>query len=174
MTDPKILQVKLPLAIAPRGGAIGADVTLEATGLPPQANLLIAFANLQSYQLLQSVLTDDDGSFTTTEKVPPWAMLDGVHYFFGSFSDERPLAMSDGFHVTAADGGARVEGTIGSQVEGCVELRNAADVLYHLVGGIGVQSPGDRVAVRGTIADVSSCGGLGVGMAVTDVTALPR
>ena len=57
MTDPVLLQQKLPLPITPRGGAIGTAVSLEATGLPPQSTLLIAFANLQSYQLMQRVRT---------------------------------------------------------------------------------------------------------------------
>ena len=172
MTDPVLVQQKLPLPISPRGGAIGTEVLLEATGLPPQANLLIAFANLQSYQLLQRVKTDDEGSFTTTEEVPPWAIVGGVHYFFTSFSDERPLALSDGFHVTTADGTARVRGKIGDQVESCVELRNSGDVLYHLVGGIGESVPGDRVTVTGTIADAAACAGPGIAIAVSDITAV--
>jgi hypothetical protein len=45
-----LIQEKLPLPIAPRGGSIGTEVGLEATELPLQANLLVAFANLQSYQ----------------------------------------------------------------------------------------------------------------------------
>ena len=165
-----LIQEKLPLPIAPRGGAIGTEVSLGATGLPPQANLLIAFANLQSYQLLQRVTTDSEGRFTTTEKVPPWAIVGGVHYFFASFSDERPLALSDGFHVTTADGTVRVKGMIGGQVQSCVELRNTGDVLYHLVGGIGERLPGDRVSVTGTIAD--ACAGPGIVIAVTDIAAV--
>ena len=170
MTGPVLIQQKLPLPITPRGGAIGSEVLLEATGLPPQARLLIAFANLQGYQLLQRVETDDAGSFTTTETVPPWAIVGGVHYFFTSYSDERPLALSDGFHVTTADGTARVRGRLGEQVESCVELRNSGDVLYHLVGGVGESAPGDRVTVIGTIADAATCAGPGIGIAVTDIT----
>ena len=45
MTDPIPPQERRPLPIAPRGGAIGTEVALEATGLPPQASLLTAFAN---------------------------------------------------------------------------------------------------------------------------------
>jgi hypothetical protein len=167
-----LIQEKLPLPIAPRGGAIRTEVSLEATGLPAQANLLIAFANLQSYQLLQRVTTDSEGRFTTTEKVPPWAKVGGVHYFFASFSDERPLALSDGFHVTTADGTARVRGMIGGQAESCVELRNTGDVLYHLVGGIGKRLPGDRVSVTGTITDADACAGPGIAIAVTEITAV--
>lgn len=172
MPDPTLIQKKLPLPIAPRGGAIGTEVILEATGLPPQANLLVAFANLQSYQLLQPVTTDSDGRFTTTEKVPPWAKVGGVHYFFASFSDERPLALSGGFHVTTADGTVQVRGTIGDQADSCIELRNTRDVLYRLVGGIGDLLPGDRVSVTGTIADADACTGSGIAIAITEITAV--
>ena len=172
MTGPMRIQQKLPLPITPRGGAIGTEVSLEATGLPPQSNLLITFANLQSYQLLQRVRTDDEGYFTTTQEVPPWAIVGGVHYFFASFSDERPLALSEGFHVITADGTARVRGKIGDQAESCVELRTTGDVLYHLVGGVGARLPGDRVAVTGTIADADACAGPGIAIAVTDIAAV--
>jgi hypothetical protein len=95
-----------------------------------------------------------------------------VHYFFASFSDERPLALSDGFHVTTADGTARVRGMIGGQAESCVELRNTGDVLYHLVGGIGERLPGDRVSVTGTIANADACAGPGIAIAVTEIAAV--
>ena len=48
MVAPFVPQVRLPLPISPRGGAIGTVVELSATGLPPKSTLLIAFANLQS------------------------------------------------------------------------------------------------------------------------------
>ena len=51
MTDPMLVQEKLPL--------------------------LIAFANLQSYQLLQRVATDSEGRFKTKQEVPPWAKVGG-------------------------------------------------------------------------------------------------
>jgi hypothetical protein len=167
-------QQRRPLPIVPRGGAIGTAVTLSATGLPPNETLLIAFANLQGYQLLQRVATDADGSFSTTQTVPSWAVRDGVHYFFASFSDEIPLALSSGFHVTSANGTARIKGTIGSQADGCVDLEDYGETTYHLVGDIGQRSPGDRVAVTGTIGEAAACGGTGVVIMVTEIAVEPR
>lgn len=172
MTRPWLPQQKLPLPIAPRGGSIGAVVRLSAQGLPPKSSLLIAFANLRMYQLMQRVTTDETGSFLTAQEVPEWAELNGVHYFFASFDDEIPLALSEGFHVTAPDGSARVTGTIGNRAEGCVELRDAKDVLYHLVGEVGERQPGERVAVRGTIGEPTACaGGAGIVFTVAQVAA---
>ncbi|MSR35549.1 MAG: hypothetical protein EXR95_02735 [Gemmatimonadetes bacterium] len=172
MTQRTLRQERLPLPIAPRGGAIGTLVTLSATGLPPSSTLFIAFANLQNYQLLQRVVTDENGSFSTTQVVPPWAVVHGAHYFFASFADEIPLAFSYAFHVTSGGGAARVQGAIGSRTEGCVDLRTAGDILYHLVGEIGERKPGDRVAVIGTIADAAACGGTGIVIAATEVAPL--
>jgi hypothetical protein len=167
-------QQRLPLPLDPRGGAIGSAVVLKASGLPPDTNLLIAFANLQNYQLIQRVLTDSTGSFTATSQVPDWAILDGVHYFFASHSDEIPLALSAGFHVTAPDGTARVEGTIERPATGCVDLKNAGDVVYHLVGNVGNPQTGARVTVVGTITDPAVCNGIGPVIAVKEITSLPR
>jgi hypothetical protein len=167
-----IPQERRPLAIAPRGGAIGTEVALSATGLPPLSSFLIAFANLQNYQLLQRVATDADGAFATKQVVPPWAVLDGAHYFFASFSDEIPRAFSLAFHVTAADGAARVDGTVGDRADGCVDL-NAGEVLYHLTGDVGDVQKGDRILVRGTLVDTAPCGGTGIVVAATSVARRP-
>jgi hypothetical protein len=145
-------------------------VSLSATGLPPSSTLLIAFANLQSYQLLQRIDTDAQGSFSTTQEVPAWAELNGAHYFFASFADERPLAFSHAFHVTTRSGTARVSGTIAQRGEGCVDLKTPGDVLYHLLGDVDELQPGDRVTVMGTIADAAACGGTGVSIQVSEVT----
>jgi hypothetical protein len=169
MAPPFVPQVRLPLPIEPRGGAIGTVVSLSATGLPPEETLLIAFANLQSYQLLQQVTTDKDGSFSTTQEVPRWAELNGAHYFFASRSDERPLAFSYAFHVTPNSGVARVTGTIGSAVNGCLDQKTPGDVLYHLTGATGTRVAGERVRVTGTIADAAVCGGAGVVIDVTEI-----
>ena len=169
MSKSPIRQVRLPLPIAPRGGAIGTVVELTATGLPPSSSMLLAFANLQSYQLLQTIEVDTQGNFTTTQEVPAWAEINGAHYFFVSFADERPVAFSHAFHVTPNSGIARVNGTIGERVDGCVDLRTPGDVLYHLTGNLGDLQPGDRVTVGGTIAESPACGGNGVVIAVTGV-----
>jgi hypothetical protein len=173
MLRPTLLQQRLPLPIRPKGGAAGTVVRLSAEGLPPSSRLLIAFANLSQYQLLQRVTTDENGSFITAQEVPEWAELNRVHYFFASFDDEIPLALSSGFHVTAENGIARVTGSIGERADGCVDLRDAKNELYHLEGDLGERKPGDRVTVVGTIADPTACGGAGIAIAVSDFRVLP-
>ena len=169
MFKPPPSQVRLPLPIRPKGGAIGTEVQLSATGLAPNVSHLIAFANLTKYQLLGRVTTDENGSFAAAHRVPDWAEPDGVHYFFAALGNEVPLAFSTGFHVTAADGSATVTGWIGNRAEGCVDLRDVKEELYHLVGDVGERKPDDRVVVRGTIADATACSGTGIVIAVRDV-----
>lgn len=158
MSRPPSAQQARRLVIAPRGGAVGSEVTVGMAGAAPKASIRIAFANLQAYELIHTVVTDADGNFTTQVKVPDWAVTDQVHYFFANPGNQQPRAFSDGFHVTAADGTANVIGTLGRDVDGCIELRDADDVLYNLVGDIGGWVPGDRVAVTGSIAGTSGCG----------------
>jgi hypothetical protein len=169
MSRTPIRQVRLPLPIAPRGGAIGTVVELSATGLPPSTALLVAFANLQSYQLVQNIETDAQGAFSTTQEIPYWAEINGAHYFFVSFADERPIAFSHAFHVTPNSGIARVSGTIGERVDGCVDLKTSGDVLYHLTGELGDLVAGDRVTLTGAILDAAACGGNGVAIAVNAI-----
>jgi hypothetical protein len=57
---------------------------------------------------------------------------------------------------------------------GCVDIKNAGDVAYHLVGNVGNRTPGERVAVLGTIGDHTSCPGTGPVIAVKEITVLPR
>lgn len=173
MFQPPPPQQKLPLPIRPKGGAVGTVVRLSATGLPPSQRLIIAFANLSQYQLMQRITTDDNGSFVTAQEVPDWAELNRVHYFFASFDDEIPLALSSGFHVTAGNGIARVTGTVGDGAAGCVELRDAKNELYHLEGDVGERKPGERLTVVGTIADPAACSGTGIAIAVTDFRVEP-
>jgi hypothetical protein len=169
MFKPTPSQVRLPLPIRPRGGAIGAEVQLSATGLAPNVRHIIAFANLTSYQLVGRVTTDQNGGFAIAQRVPDWAELDRVHYFFAALANEIPLAFSHGFHVTAADGTGTVTGWIGDRAEGCVDLRDVREELYHLTGDIGERKPNDRVVVRGTIAESTPCSGTGIVIAVRDV-----
>lgn len=169
MNDPIPPQQARRLVIAPRGGAIGSEITVGLVGATPKASIRIAFANLQAYELIHTVVTDEQGNFTTVLKVPDWALPDQVHYLFANPGNQQPRAFSDGYHVTAADGTATIEGTLDADVGGCVELRNADNVVYNLMGDLGEWIPGDQVAVHGTIASGPTCGE-GIAIDVQDIS----
>ncbi len=169
MSDPTPSQQARRLVIAPRGGSVGSEVTVGLVGAAPKANVRIAFANLQAYELIHTVVADEQGNFTTVLKVPEWALPDQVHYLFANPGNGQPRAFSDGYHVTAVDGTAKIDGTLGADVDGCIELRNADSVVYNLMGDIGEWIPGEHVAVTGTIATGAACGE-GVGIEVHEMT----
>ena len=153
--------------MTPRGGAIGSEVTVGTAGLPPEETMLIAFANLQSYELLRRIQTDKNGAFTATVKVPIWAEVNGAHYIFVSLLDERPLALTAPFHVSSADGTVHLTGFVGPTVQDCVTMMKG-EVTYHLVGVSGKHREGELVSVTGRIADADPCGDENLSIAVTD------
>jgi hypothetical protein len=169
MHEPHVLPEAEKLPCTPRGGAIGTEVTVGTAGLPPEEPMLVAFANLQSYELLRRVLTDKDGAFTATVRVPAWADVNVVHYVFVSRLDERPLAMTEPFHVTAPDGVARVVGRIGERVNGCLELKNTEGIPYHLIGAGEEHKTGALVRVLGTVAASDPCGSDVLAISVSDI-----
>jgi hypothetical protein len=120
------------------------------------------------------VSTDENGSFVTAQEVPDWAELNRVHYFFASYDDEIPVALSSAFHVTAANGVARVTGTIGERTEGCVDLRDAQDELYHLQGDVASASRAIASRWRGRSRIPPRAVDVGIVIAVSDFRVLPR
>ena len=156
MTQPESPQ-QSPLQISPRGGPTGSEVTLTATSLPPLARISIGFGSFSQHEIIALLMTDGDGAFTQTAPVPPWAVRDQIHFFFASMGNQQPRDLSDGFHVTAADGTARVRGEI-SDEGNCRGLRGENDALYTLVGDTHEWPAGACVAVAGTIVDSARAG----------------
>lgn len=50
-----------------------------------------------------------------------------------------------------------VTGTITDEGVECIAMRDSEDRLYTLAGDTGEYGPGDKVCVRGTIAEMSHC-----------------
>ncbi len=171
MTEPRKLPRTLAeaekLPMTPRSGVIGSEVTVGTAGLMPETLMLVAFANLQSYELLGRITTDKEGAFTTTVKVPIWAQVNGAHYIFVSLFDERPIAMTAPFHVASADGTTQLTGFIGENVGDCVPMKKG-EVTYHLVGIAGKHRVDTLVSVTGTLVEGDPCGQQNLTIEVTD------
>jgi hypothetical protein len=149
---------------------VGAEITVNVTGLPPMMGILIGFGNLQQHQIVARTNSDGEGQVAEKVTIPDFAERDRVHFFFVAFSDTQPRGVSDAFHVTAPDGSARVRGEI-SDEGSCTTLRTAADDVYTLLGDTSAFKAGARVAVQGTIADGTPCGDEGITLAVTEIRA---
>ena len=158
--------------ISPRGGAAGSEVTVGMAGLPPITSVRISFGSMIAYEVINRTVTDVEGNFTMIITVPEWVEVDELHYVLVSYGRGQPRQRSDGFHVTAPDGTARVMGEISSDGGGCVTLRNSSEVLYNLVGEMEQWSQGAFVSVTGDIADGSACEEQGIAISVREINAI--
>lgn len=150
------------LSVSPQSGEPGTSVTLDARGLTPGATVTIGFGPPQSeYETLHYVVVDADGTLRTTARVPDWAEADRGYVFV--VDGPRSLGVAD-FTVTAAATGvevpperAQVTGMLTDEGVECPALRADNGELYTLAGDTGSFTVGDRVTVRGTIAETSIC-----------------
>lgn len=157
--------------VNPRGAPVDAEVTLTVIGAEPGMALRIGFGSFGQYELIGREQANADGSFSGTFKVPYWAERDRVHFFFLSFGNQQPRALSDPFHVTSPDGTARVVGTIAPDSMGCIALQGPDQTRYALEGPISGWSAGSRVLVIGTVAAEAACGGSAVPISVMEIHA---
>ena len=160
------------VVISPRGGAAGTEVTVGMAGLPPLTRVRISFGSMIAYEVIDRTVTDMEGNFTMIVTVPSWVEVDQMHYVLVSYGRGQPRQLSDGFHVTAPDGTARVVGDIRSDGGDCVALQDSSEVLYNLVGEIGQWAPGTFVSVTGDVADGSACEEQGISIAVREIKAI--
>ncbi|GAB3598250.1 choice-of-anchor L domain-containing protein [Microbacterium tumbae] len=99
-SEPASVRIDVPrpqLAVSPASGHRGDEFTVTGEGFPPSAEVVL---ELHSTPLpLGSVVTDDDGTFTTTLSVPASADI-GAHRVVAILDDVE--AASDDFAVVAA------------------------------------------------------------------------
>lgn len=160
------------LTTSRRGGPPRTEVAVSMDGLPPRQPVIIGFGSLAAHELVAEGEADAKGSLRLTVEVPYWAELNRPHFFFFAFADQRPRGFSPPFHVTAADGTARVTGTISAEGTSCLALVGPGDTLYTLQGDLGTWAPGTRVTVVGTVLEGPACGGQGLPIAVREIRAL--
>lgn len=156
------------LTVSPRGAPVDSEVTVSMAGLPPQLGIIIGLGSLSAHELIAQADTDAEGSVRVVVTIPYWAELDRPHVFFYAFADQRPRGFHP-FHVTAADGTARVTGTIRAGGTSCVALDGPGGALYTLQGEIGDWAPGTRVTVIGRIAQGPACSGEGLPISVREI-----
>ena len=159
------------LSTSRRGAPVGGEVTVSLGGMVPGTPIIIGFGSLAAHELVAEVDADAEGSVRVDIIVPYWAELDQPHFFFYAFADQRPRGFSEALHVTAADGTARIRGTIRSMGDGnCVSLSGPSDTPYMLEGVTGSWAVGTRVAAVGTVTEEPSCSGEGVPVAVRQIS----
>ena len=145
----------------PRSGPTGTLVTVETHSLPAVTPVYLGMgATRSSFEVLTQLLTDEMGTMTATIPVPDWATSDRTHFFVVVDVYFRPLAVSDGFHVTETDGALARRGVIARDGR-CLILREAGESKeqYTLTGdGLQELTVGQEVWVEGELTDATDCG----------------
>lgn len=144
--------------MSPRSGPPGTVVTLRSTNMPAVTPVRIGVGALRfGFEEVAQVMTSDRGVLSTTVEVPQWAQRDLIHRFIVFDFYFMPIALSDIFHVTDADGMVLRRGQLTNEGVECPALRGDDGVLYTLIGDIAEFEAGDDVTIEGTLPDAAIC-----------------
>ncbi len=145
-------------SMSPRSGPPGTVVTLRSTNMPAITPVRIGVGALRfGFEEVAQVMTSDRGVLSITVDVPEWAQRDLIHRFIVFDFYFNPIALSDIFHVTDADGMVLRRGQLTAEGVECPALRGDDGVLYTLTGSLAEFKAGDEVIVEGRIAETSMC-----------------
>jgi hypothetical protein len=113
------------------------------------------------FEALAELLTSTTGEFSVNVTVPEWTRWDRNHRFILFDFYFNPIAASDAFFVTDADGRLRRDGRITRDGQRCPAIRDVDGELFTLMGdatALARFADGDRVVVTGTLVEASECG----------------
>ncbi len=145
-------------SMSPRSGPPGTVVTLRSTNMPAITPVRIGVGALRfGFEEVAQVMTSNRGVLSTTVEVPEWAQRDLIHRFIVFDFYFNPIALSDIFHVTDADGMVQRQGQLTAEGVECRALRGDDGVLYTLTGSLAEFKAGDEVIVEGTLPEASIC-----------------
>ena len=147
--------------ITPRSGPPGTVVTVASALMPHITPVRVGMgATRIGFEALAELLTSVNGDFSVNVTVPEWARWDRNHRFILFDFYFNPIAASDAFFVTDAEGRMRREGLMSSEAR-CPAIRDVDGELFALVGdsaSIARWRVGERVVVTGTFVEGASCG----------------
>lgn len=91
------------VSISPRSGPVGTTVIIAAKGLPANAPVILGGGNRgAAYEVLDSALTDGDGTLRATVRVPGWAGVAEPFVFVVAGPERGVVARSEPFSVTGS------------------------------------------------------------------------
>lgn len=142
----------------PTSGPPGTRVSVHWQYLPAITPVRLGVgATRVGFEALREILTSTTGEFTDTISIPQWAESNRPHMLVVLDFYFRPLAVSDGFQVTDADGSLSREGTLQESVGKCARFEGEGGELYYLSGDLGGFKTGDRALVKGTLGSPALC-----------------
>lgn len=148
-------------SLSPLSGPHGTEVSVRMPGLVPYRNYQIAIGETQGcgYEICSPVTANARGVVTATFPVPDWTHTHHYEVVMIMGEDFAPIAVSDPFHVTDADGLVQRTGVVGSVWPGCPSLETEGGVTYALVGEKArtlLASAGHVMIITGRVVD-STC-----------------
>lgn len=173
------------VSVEPLAGPPGTDVQVRVANFPPDVAVDIGFGPTRTeFRLLARTVTGSDGTSAAAVRVPGDAVPGRPYVFVAAYAPSLLQLASDTFRVTAPGAGpgatadttaggnmgtdtsggtaagageVRVTGRLTDEGVECPALRGDDGKLYTLAGDTGGFKPGDRVAVVGTVAEMSIC-----------------
>lgn len=160
------------LALSVPEAAVGAEVVVTAAGLPGETPVTVAAGpNANETRRLAEARTDPRGDLIATVAVPEAPATGDRLVFVVETADGRVRLVSEPFRVAPASAAIIVTGTLSTEGVECPALRGDDGKLYTLTPrDLGTFGPGDRVSVKGTVAQISICM-QGATIAVSSITA---
>jgi hypothetical protein len=149
------------LTFSPAAGWLGTRVELMGQGFLPFERLrLLVGRTAYDLRRHKNVRTNRRGRVQTSVELPEWARP-GRRVFFALQSfDGRRRAAAGPFRVIERPKPAQpltVRGTIVTGGSECALFRSDDGRRFSLTGNLGGFQPGDRVTVRGRVAELSTC-----------------
>lgn len=145
-------------SMTPGSGPPGTEVTLRSTRLPAITPMRIGIgATHFGFEEIGQVLSTERGEISVTVVVPEWATSEVSYRMIVFDFYFAPLALTEVFHVTAPDGTVGREGVLTEDGVECPAMRGDDQMLYTLTGDLAGYRSGDRVRIRGRIAETSMC-----------------
>jgi hypothetical protein len=140
--------------ISPRSGPAGTLVRVDSRFMPAITPVRIGIgATRTGFEALAELLTTDMGTLDVTVPVPDWVRWDRAHLFIVFDFYFAPIALSNAFHVTNAEGLVHREGRLVPGEGPCPVLRDGDGLLYSLVGDSKDFPAGTDVIVEGPIVE---------------------
>jgi len=148
------------LTFRPPAGPPGTRVQLEGEGFRPFERLrLLVGRSPSDLRREKNVEVNRRGRVQTSVELPDWARPGRSVFFALQSSDGRRRAVAGPFRVTERRPSQplTLTGTLITGGAECAVFRSDDGRRYSLTGNLGGFGPGDRVVVRGRIAEVSIC-----------------
>ena len=147
-------------SINPNSGPPGTLVHVATADMPVTTPIRVGLGAIRTgFEAFGELMTGQEGEFAVTVEIPEWATWDRVHRLIVFDIYFQPIALSDFFHVTDAEGLVHREGRMRRTSSMCADFEDAEGLSYALTQvPDGDFDPEARMIVEGRIVDGAACG----------------